>query len=254
MYKYTLFAVAVFWTTPLFADSHEHTIDIVSPVADSCVNNGNEVYTGGLIGGQAQAQRRDVPLEFTVHSPDGETVMVSFLTEWTEAGFDGNPVPRNEMYQIMLAFPEGEDTVTTGSYPIPGFFIGDGTDVRLTIRSEHPSAQLAEAEVVFDLDREAPTVQMTPEQIAGAQDQCSADPPPFQYALEDNRTAVDDITSSIRTERDGCIVRRIITVRDDCGGGNAQELELVNYSPLENNIVIGLETIGVPLIAASLME
>jgi PKD repeat protein len=241
MYKYTLFAVAVFWTTPLFADSHEHTIDIVSPVANSCVNNGNEVYTGGLIGGQAQAQRRDVPLEFTVHSPDGETVMVSFLTEWTEAGFDGNPVPRNEMYQIMMAFPEGEDTVTTDSYPIPGFFIGDGTDVRVTIRSEHPSAQLAEAEVVFDLDREAPTVQMTPEQIAGAQDQCSADPPPFQYALEDNRTAVDDITSSIRTERDGCIVRRIITVRDDCGDGNAQELELVNYSPLENNIVIGLE-------------
>ena len=94
---------------------------------------------------------------------------------------------------------------------MPGFFIEDADDVRITVRSTHPVDGIFEDSVVFDLDRRAPTAVMQPGDLANAQSACDA-AHPFAYSLTDERTPEADIISDIRTEVNGCVVNRIITV------------------------------------------
>jgi PKD repeat protein len=231
MNRYVIFAVTMMSVSPVMAGIQEHRVSINSPTENSCINNGDQIGTGGIIGGEAASQPRDVPLNLTIRSADGQNVTLTVLSEWTEEAPDGNLIDRSETYQIIVSFPADEIIVTTDDYPIPGFFIGDGQDVRVTIRSEHPVFELDEDSVIFDLDREAPQVVMTPEQLGAAQSQCSATPDAFAYEVEDNRTPPGLIQSSIREDRIACTIRRIVTVRDNCGSGNAQEYELSNQAP-----------------------
>jgi len=233
MNRFVLFVVTVMAISPVIAGELDHRILITSPTENTCVNNGDQVTTGGIIGGQAASQPRDIPLGLILNSSDGQGVTLTILSEWTELGPDDNPIPRSETYQIMVSFPAGSIELITDDYPIPGFFIGDGEDVRVTIRSEHPVFGLHEDSVTFDLDRQAPQVVMTPEQVGAAQSECTAEPAPLVYEVEDNRTAAGLIQSSVRQEREGCTIRRIITVRDNCGAGNAQEYELSNQAPAD---------------------
>ncbi|MBV70797.1 MAG: hypothetical protein CMH52_05555 [Myxococcales bacterium] len=242
MVKYIIFFLVSLWIGQSQAGVPEHWVSIVSPNAGECVNNGPETFTGGIIGGEAQAPARDVPLVFQAYSVDGEPLTLTFLTEWTEIAPNGQAVDRNEMYQIVLSVPADEILETDG-YPIPGFFVNDGDDVRLTIRAEHPTFGPTDSDVVFDLDRKAPVVVMNPDSIANAQSECADDPADFNYQVSDERTPEEEIISAIRVERDGCIVRRVINVRDNCGNGNAQELELISEAPADA-ASIDLEILG----------
>ena len=61
-----LYLGALFLLLPTWAFA-QPTVDIVSPQSNSCVNNGDEVFTGGILGGQAQPEKRDVPIELASH-------------------------------------------------------------------------------------------------------------------------------------------------------------------------------------------
>ena len=223
------------------AHAGEPPIQITFPVEGECVNNGDEIFRGGIVGGEAQAQPIDVPLVFNAYSFDGADLGISFLIEWTAMGLDGAAIQRSEMYEAILQLPANE-VVEVDQFPVPGFFIEDADDVRITVRSTHPVDGIFEDSVVFDLDRRAPTVVMQPGDLANAQSACDANPPPFAYSLTDERTPEADIISDIRTEVNGCVVNRIITVRDTCGTGNAQELTITSAAPAApNSITVAIQ-------------
>jgi DNA-binding beta-propeller fold protein YncE/PKD repeat protein len=238
MYKWPMIALGLLVPLSAGAGIPDHEVGILSPAAASCVDNGSEgvVYSGGQVGGESQPQLRDVPFEFIAISADGQDLQITFLTQWTEINNLGNEpveVPRSETYDILLQFPEGETVIQTAAYPVPSFLIGDGENVTITMRSQHPDFGLAEDDVQFTLDRIYPRVIVAPEALGAASDVCDEDPANIAYVVQDNLTASNDLVVDERIERDGCRVRRIITVRDECGQGNAQEQEIVSVSPVE---------------------
>ena len=193
MNKWTFVVAAVLWPLGAIAGPDDNELEILSPVADSCVNNGGFEPDGGQAGGQVQPEGRDVPLRFRVNSPQGAPVSVTFLTEWTElrAGLicaDGECVEgeeefqRSEQFGIELFFEPGETEIVTEDFPIPGFLIGDGVGTRITLRTtslapDGDGAVLAEDSVEFTLDRIYPTVEISPEALGAAQSVCAANPP-----------------------------------------------------------------------------
>ena len=72
----------------------------------------------------------------------------------------------------------------------------------------------------FDLDRQPPNALFAPAVLDAALNECSSNPGALDFQASDNRTSPENIASDVRTIRDGCRIRRVITLRDDCGTGN----------------------------------
>ena len=84
MYRGIIAAALVFWPLSSLAGEPDHEIVITSPSVAECVNNGDDIITGGIAGGELLVDGRDVPVTFTARSPDGKDLNLTFLTEWSE--------------------------------------------------------------------------------------------------------------------------------------------------------------------------
>ena len=70
MMRVFFFGLTLVVPAAVLAQAGQHEIEIVSPTQGVCVNNGGFVADAVPVGGQAQPDRRDVPLVFTARSPD----------------------------------------------------------------------------------------------------------------------------------------------------------------------------------------
>ena len=186
------------------------SVTIESPIADSCFNNGGELFTAGAIGGFGFPAPRDVPVVVTVRGHLG-----SAFTLTAEA--NGDDVAQ------QIVTPEGPEDLVV-ELLVPSFLIEDSQDQTIGVRVDVADAGMANSMVTFDLDREPPIVEAD-ELPDGAI--CYDDPPAVEYVVTDRFDPAPFVEE--RFEEDGCNVTRIVLVRDACG--NAQEASLTTLQP-----------------------
>jgi YVTN family beta-propeller protein len=199
------------------AGANDVSVVVLSPAGGGCVNNGGELFAGGVLGGLAAQPVGPVFVNLRLTdgngngTPDPITVRLSV---------DGEVV--SEHY--FQAAAEGQ-AFETG--PIALFTIEDGENVTIEAEAINGAATARQA-VTFDLDREAPTVTADgdlPDPIV-----CSVNPPPVPYTVADTFDPAPAVQERFETE--GCNVRRVIRVSDACG--NAQEVSTSSRRPPPN--------------------
>lgn len=196
------------------AGANDVSVTILSPAGGGCVNNGGELFAGGILGGQAAQPVGPVSINLRLTDGNGNGVPDPITVRLS---VDGLIV--GEHYFQGAA--EGQPFETG---PIPVFTIADGENATLEAEAIN-GASVARQAVTFDLDREAPTVTPNgdlPDPIA-----CVANPPAVAYSVADDFDAAPVVEE--RFEFDGCNVRRIVRVTDACGNG--QEVSASSRRP-----------------------
>jgi YVTN family beta-propeller protein len=204
------------------AGVNDATVAILSPSAGACVNNGGEVFAGGVLGGFAGPPIRPLSVNLRL----------------TESNGNGTPDPLTVRIDVdgVQALERTFDPVAEGvafeTGPIDIFAIEDGENRRITAHAIIGQTD-AQQSVVFDLDRTAPSV------VADAElpdpSVCRPQPPPVPYHVTDAFDATPTVVERIET--DGCTVRRVIRVGDDCG--NTQEVSAQSrQAPPPNSISV----------------
>lgn len=191
------------------------TVDIVSPGAGECVNNGGEIATGGILGGEVVPDQRNVPVSLALGNPGGGPLSVTFLVDGIE------------QFTARYDFPIGQQDAE-GRFDIPSGLIQDGErkELEVIVRPLDDPQTSARDTVVFQLDRQVPFIQVDLADLDAIPD-CPDAVPDIDYVVTDNSDP--DPQVAIRTEVQGCIQRTIYTATDTCGNG--QEYELVTSVP-----------------------
>ena len=117
-------------------------VQIVEPAPGVCVNNGGELFTGGIAGGEVQPDPRSVPLLLRLDDPAGRTLELTFFFDGAEVG------------SILYDFPPGQNSVETDEFSLPAFAVLDGGDrpIRVNARVvDAPGVESAD-EVTIDLE------------------------------------------------------------------------------------------------------
>ncbi|MCK6570857.1 PKD domain-containing protein [Myxococcota bacterium] len=200
--------------TLAIAGANDVSVAILSPAGGGCVNNGGELFSGGVLGGLAAQPIGPVSVNLRLTDGNGNGAADPITVRLS---VDGQVV--SEHY--FQAAAEGQPFETG---PIPVFTIEDGENVTLEAEAIN-GASTARQSVTFDLDREAPSVTADgnlPDPIV-----CAANPPAVPYTVADDFDAAPDVEE--RFEFDGCNVRRIVRVADACG--NAQEVSASSRRP-----------------------
>lgn len=193
-------------------------VEIVSPVQGTCVNNGDEVFTGGFFGGELIPPPRDVPVELDIRGHGGQPVNVVIDVGGFEAVQD-------------TFFPADANDTRTNGLAIPSFLIRDGQNAGFTVRVSQGGGGPVQDQVSFELDREPPLLRVDLDALPDFQ-QCYNQPPDVDYTvIEDGVEGANnpDVDITDETETDGCEVRRTVTLRDECN--NAQEVGLATLRP-----------------------
>ncbi len=215
----------------------ETSVDILSPQAGTCMNNGGIPFDGATLVGQALPDPTDVEIVLRLRDDLGRDLEVTVLA-------DDEP-----LYTVQHIFDEGE-TQTDVSYLINGFIIADGND-RTIIVTVTPSEGGATGmdSVTFDLDREPPQIVVDPEIITEIEG-CFPQAPAIDFGVRDNRTAEGAITITNVLNPEGpsaCSDLRRITLRDTCGTngdgstGNASIIDVrTQKTPAQGTIDVTL--------------
>lgn len=186
-------------------------IDVVEPVQGSCVNNGDEVFTGGFFGGEIIPPPRDVPVVLDIAGHGGMPVDVIIEVDGLEA-VQGT------------FFPVDANDTRTDAFSIPAFFIQDGQNAGFTARVSMNGGDPVQDQVSFELDREPPLLRVDLDALPDLQ-VCYAQQPDVDFTIfEDGVESLDDVDLTDETANNGCEVSRVITLRDECN--NAQEVRL----------------------------
>lgn len=185
------------------------TVEILSPAPGQCVNNGGEVGTGGILGGEALPDPSVVEIDLRLSDPQGRSLGITF----TAGGID----VLNDRFDFVGGAQQAETT-----FFLDPFALQDAEELELlvTIRPVDDPNTTAVDNVVFELDRQPPIIRPDLDQLAELPT-CDGQEPVFDYELEDNFDGNPQL--AIREETEGCVRRFIYTVSDDCG--NAQEYE-----------------------------
>lgn len=201
-------------TGAAYAGGADVEVEIQSPGQGQCVNNGDEVGTGGIVGGEALPSPRNVPVRLRLRSAGGAPLILTFSTE-------------AELFTVLFDFPAGQEEAVTDVYAIPANLIPDGRDIELEIiaRSFDNPNLTARDTVTFTLDRTPPLLDIATDlnQIPD----CSVDDPVLDISPVDNFDPNPTIES--RIEFNGCLRRQIFTTGDACG--NRQEFEYTSQTP-----------------------
>ncbi|MCB9553036.1 MAG: PKD domain-containing protein [Myxococcales bacterium] len=189
-------------------------VEILSPGQGQCVNNGDRVGTGGIVGGEALPSLRDVPVRLRLTSVGGTSLSVTFTS-------------RFELFTVRVDFPPGQEEIVTDAYSLPAFLVEDAanTSLEVIVRSVDNPNLTARDTVDFMLDRTPPRLQVNTE--LGDLDECSAAAPVIDLQPVDTFDQNPMLES--RVELVGCRRRQIFTTRDACG--NAQEYEHLSRRP-----------------------
>ena len=197
-----------------WAGANDATVAITSPAAGVCVNNGGELFTGGVLGGLAGPPIRPVRvnLRLTEQNGNGQPDPITVRID-----VDGVQVLETTATPVAegVAFQSGDLDI---------FGIQDGLNRRITAHALLGETDATQS-VVINVDREAPSVEAVgalPDPLV-----CTVNPPAVQYTVEDPFDATPTVVE--RFETDGCAVRRVIRVSDDCG--NAQEVSAQSRRP-----------------------
>ncbi len=212
-------------TSTAWAGGNLPTVEILSPTAGQCVNNGGEVGTGGILGGEAVPEPNVVEVRTRLGDPEGRPLSITI-------NVDGADVLTSR-----YDFQDGATEADVEFYIDP-FILFDSPrlDMTITVRPLDDPNTTAVDDVVFELDREPPVIRVDIDQL-DAIEQC-AEVPDLDFILLDNvfsnppaEPAQNDPTVQLdtREEIDGCLRRTIYTVTDTCG--NAQEYELSTQIP-----------------------
>lgn len=217
MRKVGILLASCVWASSAWAGGGVTSVEIVSPGAGECVNNGGEVGTGGILGGEAVQEPRSVPIILRLSDPDGRDLSVT-------ASADGL-----DLFTSRYRFPAGEN-LADAEFFIDAFAIEDGERKELEV-IVFPVADpntTARDTVVFQLDRQVPRLTPDEDEFA-AVGECEIEAPEVGVVPTDNSDPDPEV--EVRVETEGCTRRTIYTVTDTCG--NAQEYELVTQTPAD---------------------
>lgn len=191
------------------------TVEIVSPRANTCVNNGGELFTGGVPGGEIAPLPRDVPLVLRLAETEGQQLTLRFEV-------DGELVYEAQFMPAAAGVAEETDF-----YVIPAEDIEDGDGRRLRVVATNEDGESDSANVAFRLDRAVPRITFS-EETLGTLGSCFPDgAPPLDYEVADDLDPAPRVAE--RSEVEGCELRRFIRVEDACG--NAQEMVFATIQP-----------------------
>ena len=198
----------------LTATAQAIEVEIQSPGPGQCINNGPRVGTGGIVGGEAVPNRREVPVRLRLQSDGGVPLSVTFTSTV-------------ELFTVRFDFPPGQTEIVTDAYAIPADLIDDGRNVELEVivRSVDNPNLSARDTVTFNLDRRAP--QLVVNSNLADLPLCDVNAPVIDVEPVDAFDANPTVES--RTVVNGCRRRQIFTTRDACG--NAQEYERISRLP-----------------------
>ncbi|MEZ4465414.1 MAG: PKD domain-containing protein [bacterium] len=199
-------------------------LDIITPGAGACINNGPDVFTGGGFFGQALPPERDIPLELRLSEPQGREITLAFQVE-------GRTVV-DAVFQPQAAnVPEQ----TGNRFSIPSFELADGVNREIRVVARSAGGETVRT-VSFTLDRQPPLPVVDG---AGFPDltACYAAPPPVQYQVNDN---LDPMPRAVeRFENNGCQQDRIVRLSDACG--NVQDIRLTTTrAPNQGEVQVAL--------------
>ncbi len=205
-------------------------VDIVSPAPGACVNNGGVLFGGGVFGGQAAPPINPVDLLLRITEDDGsgdaDVVALTFEIDG-ELAFESFYFPQVE------GVPEETDLYALG-------IIDDGLSRTLVVRLTQDDFTMEDS-VTFRLDRVAPQVTANGMPDAPNPLECFPNPPAVGYDVDDAQDP--NPTSSEVIEQDGCVVRRVIRVTDNCG--NAQEVSVnTRRPPVPDSISISFDGVA----------
>jgi len=205
------------------------SLDILSPTAGACVNNGGETFLGGILGGEAAQPQRPVSTRIRLSENNGngvpDPIALTFLV-------DGNQ-------QFVAVYTPAAEGVAEETDLYSLLAIQDGAVRTLTVQGQVANETAASDVVSFRLDRAAPTMRPVGDLPNG--NVCNMVPPPLNYNLTDAQDPAPSL--ELRTVTNGCSVRRIYTVADNCG--NAQEVVLTTRQfPADPTVVIAIDGVS----------
>lgn len=190
------------------------SVTILEPTGDVCVNNGGQIGTGGILGGEALPDRRPLPVTLQLHSAGGVPLLLTFTSDF-------------ELFTVQHNFLPGDEDAVVDLYSVAPGLLLDGEEVTLEVIavSVDDPGLTARDEVSFQLDRSAPIldVETDLEQF----DLCPVEAPEIVVTPRDFQDPAPTVES--RVEVNGCRRRQIFTTRDACG--NQQEYEYVSRVP-----------------------
>ena len=200
-------------------------LQIVTPGANSCVNNGPEVFAGGAFFGQALPSTREIPLDLSLAEPNGAPIDLVI-----EA--DGVEVFQAVFQPAAAGVPER----TGDRFNLPSFFLDDGPQRSIRVTATSPAGQVVRS-VQFRLDRRPPRAVADGANFPDLA-MCYAQVPAVQYQVVDDQDPAPVAVE--RTNTVGCQLNRIVRVTDDCG--NAQDVSIsVPSQPPANGVQIELQ-------------
>ncbi|MCB9547109.1 MAG: PKD domain-containing protein [Myxococcales bacterium] len=199
-------------------------LDIVSPGAGSCVNNGPEVFIGGGFFGQALPPERAVPVELRLAEPAGQEISLSFEVEG-----------RSVLDAVFQPQAANAPELTGDRFSLPSFELLDGIDREIRVVARSAGGETVRT-VRFTLDRQPPLPVVNGENFPDLE-QCYAAPPPVEYQVSDN---LDPMPTAVeRFENNGCQQDRIVRLSDACG--NVQDIRLTtNRQPVPADVQLTL--------------
>lgn len=199
------------------------SVEILSPMSNTCVNNGDDIFLGGVPGFDPPQNFMDLEVELQLQSNPPAALAIEFFN-----GQEAEPFQRDD-------YMPQDGSVFTNMYYLPEFLLPDAASLELRVRVTPDGGAAIEDTVTFRLDRAFPSVVFDEADLALLYT-CTENPVQFNYVVEDaqdpNPTTVEDARS------DECQRNQIIRVTDDCG--NAQEMVFNTLMPAPEPIPLAL--------------
>jgi PKD repeat protein len=202
------------------------TLVIQSPASNTCIPNITPIQIGGLPGEEVAFESSNVPLSLIISEPNGDAVSII-------ATINGEAITLSR--NIIDLNVANTELVIDNLY-IPADQVNDGVGLVLAITLTSP-AGVATQSVTFDLDRIPPTLTFNAQNLslyAGCESNTAAliqTIQPQASDLFDPSPSIDYSDSSYECEH-----TRVITAKDHCGVGNAQEVFFQMRTPAPDNI------------------
>lgn len=202
------------------------TLVIQSPASNACIPNNTPIQIGGLPGEDVAFESSNVPLSLIISEPNGDAVSII-------ATVNGEPIT---LSRNIIELNAANTDLVIDNLHIPADQVDDGVGLVLAITLTSPAGVVTQS-VTFDLDRIPPALSFTAQDLtlyAGCEPNTAAliqTIQPQASDLFDPNPSIDYSDSSYECEH-----TRVITVRDHCGVGNAQEVFFQMRTPALDNI------------------
>ncbi len=198
-------AIALWLACPAAALA-QPVVQVLSPAAGDCVNGGLEEVQDVEVGGLPLVPAMDLLVRLRLRSPRAGALDLTF-----EFG--------DQVVREAEVFAPAANQFFEVDVGIAGDQFVDGEDQTLTVTAASGNDE-ADASVTIDIDRTPPIVAF-PDALLEQVETCIDGPPPeLDYDVADE---FDDNPEVEEAEnREGCLVQRIITVRDDCSYGDIE--------------------------------